>query len=358
MATKTTYKVGDKVRILGTENIFLGEEIKIVGGYAEVESVSNEGYPRLACRDGAPLINTKSELKYIEKIEESDAKMTQFKVGDKVRVIADEGDIAGVKIGTIATVTEVDSDGDVRLDVNNKNGVPAFFLAREVELVSQKLTKNQRISSLEQAVEALQAEVESLKAAQKPPVTVIADAIQRYNERTPNEQRKAIIDEAKAFVEATLAEVDEQMGWQTTKIRTYKEHGRLRIEFIVNTEKRTVVALARYGNMTELPDVIAKGIAKCNPSDVFNADIGKAIALGRALGLDVKRFEKAVQPGEVVVGHIFDTTPGGGNWTATVTKLGDSRAHDLYGKAFQHSHDSGWLGEKQVKVIDDSEAQY
>lgn len=45
-----------------------------------------------------------------------------------------------------------------------------------------------------------------------------------------------------------------------------------------------------------------RGIAKCNPNDVFNEHIGKAIALGRALGLDVSEFEQAVQPTKVLAG--------------------------------------------------------
>lgn len=316
---QTTYKVGDKVRILGTENIFLGEEIKIVGWYAEVESVSNEGCPRLACRDGAPLIITKSELKYIKKVEESDAKMTQFKVGDKVRVInAYASKHSNGDEGVVVSITPI--WGAVFIDVE-VDGVQQGHYAKDIELVSPKQTKNQRltsaeqaISTLEQKVEAMQAEIDTLKAAQKPPVTVIADAIKRYKERTPNEQasanekRKAIIDEAKAFVEEKLLEVDEQEGWRTTKIPLYKEKGRLRVNFHVNKKKRTVVALAYFGNLyPQDKEVVGKGIAKCNPSDVFNEHIGKAIALGRALGLDVERFEKAVQPSEVVTGMHVDT---------------------------------------------------
>lgn len=37
---------------------------------------------------------------------------------------------------------------------------------------------------------------------------------------------------------------------------------------------------------------------------MFNEHIGKAIALGRALGLDVSEFENAVQPSHYAVGQI------------------------------------------------------
>src|SRR5690606_20841595 len=79
------------------------------------------------------------------------------------------------------------------------------------------------------------------------------------------------------------------------------------VRFEVNENKRSVTALLYWKpNHYKKGELKAKGIAKCDPSDVFNEHIGKAIALGRALGLDVSEFEQAVQPNEVVVGmHVF-----------------------------------------------------
>jgi len=75
-------------------------------------------------------------------------------------------------------------------------------------------------------------------------------------------------------------------------------------EYIVNKEKRTVVVLLRGFNFG---DVLEKGIAKCDPDDCFNVHIGKAIALHRALGLEVpKEFLNAPQPTEVRVGDIIE----------------------------------------------------
>lgn len=362
---KTTYKVGDKVRILDAKKI----KNVVKNGFK-----SGEVYPVTRIYDdGRPVIEHETdflaffqdELKYIEKVEESDAKMTQFKVGDKVRVINADGikpNAARFKNGEIAKVTGSSEYGVVieRKSDGKSIGVWTSELGC-IELVSPKPTKNQRISALEKEVETLKVEIEALKAAQKPPVTVIADAIKRYKECTPNEQasanekRKAIIDEAKAFVEKYEKACRSMLRYEGDTGNGIINNVSMNIVFEVNVEKRAVTALfyARTDGILR-----TKGIAKCNPSDVFNEHIGKAIALGSALGLDVSKFEKAAQPSEVVVGHIIDTEPAGGSWTATVTKLDDSRAHNLYGKAFQHSHDSGWLGEKQVKVIDDTEAQY
>lgn len=73
-------------------------------------------------------------------------------------------------------------------------------------------------------------------------------------------------------------------------------------DFVVNREKRTVVALLR-GRHTR--KVRARGIAKCHPDDCFNVHIGKAIALRRALGLEVPdEYLNVPQPTEVKRGDI------------------------------------------------------
>nr|WP_253272845.1 hypothetical protein [Bacillus velezensis] len=75
-----------------------------------------------------------------------------------------------------------------------------------------------------------------------------------------------------------------------------------RHDFIVNSEKRTVVALRKsFGEGY----VREKGIAKAAPDDCFNVHIGKAIALRRALGLAVPdEYLNAPQPTEFRVGDV------------------------------------------------------
>lgn len=106
---------------------------------------------------------------------------------------------------------------------------------------------------------------------------------------TANQRRAALIERAKQF----LAEYA-----ITSHI----------VEFIVNRKKRTVVALIKE---YETGKVIDKGIAKCATKDVFNQWIGKAIALARALKIDVPvEFLEAVQPDETVVGMIIEYKDG------------------------------------------------
>ena len=78
-----------------------------------------------------------------------------------------------------------------------------------------------------------------------------------------------------------------------------------RVEFKVNKEKRTVVALLIKPYIVGDGDVVSKGIAKCDPNDCFNIHIGKSIALHKSLGLNVPTEYLHVQnPTEVRVGDI------------------------------------------------------
>ena len=114
---------------------------------------------------------------------------------------------------------------------------------------------------------------------------------------TPNQQRAAIIEKAKKFVDEHKSKYRSEWNivGQTVQILIYDSNGML--------------MMFRQ--------------AKCNPNDVFNEHIGKAIALGRALGLDVSEFEQAVQPNEVVPGHIIVWNESPDEPHEVVTKNGD-----------------------------------
>jgi hypothetical protein len=73
-------------------------------------------------------------------------------------------------------------------------------------------------------------------------------------------------------------------------------------KFHINRDKRTVTALVNRGVVEErVAD--AKFTAKCSPADVFHAEIGKAIALRKALGLAVpSEYTDAPQPEKAEIG--------------------------------------------------------
>lgn len=356
---KTTYKVGDKVRILDA-NAIMACEAKD-GDILEVIDVEASVLPTLRDVDGEGLCILGSELKYIEKVAEQVAK---FKVGDKFKLLSGGGafPLRGATNGKVYEIAEIRTSGrPAEYRFINDNRHNAYANANQIELATPKPTKNQRITTLEQTVATLQAEVEALKATQKiavssPTMTVKADVdvakiaeslAKAIGKQTPNEQRKAIIDEAKAF----LVEVEREQN--DSKVRgkgnVFHRQYLTKTEFIVNTEKRTVVAIIRTKYGTTL---LTKGIAKCAPGDVFNADIGKAIALGRALGLDVNKFEKAVQPSEVVVGmSVKNTGSAGGTYSITYVEDGELFIRDNGGTG-------PYFEDKYAVILDDSEAQY
>lgn len=106
--------------------------------------------------------------------------------------------------------------------------------------------------------------------------------------------RAAVIEQARKDV-AELVRIGGDIGANLPKGTPF--HDRFyNVEFNINREKRTVVALVRIGTgKVHIPD--AKGIAKCAPGDVFHAEIGKAIALRKALGLTVPtEYTDAPQP--------------------------------------------------------------
>lgn len=120
-------------------------------------------------------------------------------------------------------------------------------------------------------------------------------------------------------------------------------------EFIVNAEKRTVVALRKWivrGCIRE------RGISKCAPNDCFNAHIGKAIALRRALGLEVPaEYLNVPQPTEIRVGDVVRGIYTGGNETyeETLRKIEGGR----------YTYDSGgfdYIEGTDLVIIDDSRA--
>ncbi|WP_175075768.1 hypothetical protein [Bacillus glycinifermentans] len=113
----------------------------------------------------------------------------------------------------------------------------------------------------------------------------------RKPEKSAQERRDEIVEQAKADI-AKLA----PNGVIKRPI------GECDAEFIVNRNKRTVVVLikGRYSGR-----VYVKGIAKAAPDDCFNVHIGKAIALHRALGIEVPdEYLNAPQPTEVRVGDV------------------------------------------------------
>lgn len=145
------------------------------------------------------------------------------------------------------------------------------------------------------------------------PKTVDVYELIQSKQLTPNQQRAAIIEKAKKFVEDNKTEITGEAlyGKHKGTVHTWRniyvfanksgKHA-CNVEFVVDAEKRTITALMRG---VDTNNIYEEATAKCSPNDVFNEHIGKAIALGRALGLDVSEFEQAVQPTVALGQKIF-----------------------------------------------------
>lgn len=363
--------------------------------------------------------------------------MTKFKVGDKVifnNEYASAAKELGYKINKVYEVQDV-SKNHKTLRITNEDGITHFFNDERFELAEPKITKNQRITALENEVAELKLIVhelrgkksiepsttnhvediiefdgqqyrkvvrevyegdvivfygsrhtqitdgkpykvfkgkhieenklshtadsgneypvdgefvdgycvyELIKGGPNPQILIVDETIKTL---TPNRQRAAIIEKAKKFVEDLK---DEEGKYSKTTPLGYRY---LDFEFVVNRGKRTVVALGRLFYYPPTHKVYEKGIAKCNPSDVFNEHIGKAIALGRALGLDVSEFEQAVQPNEVVAGHVTK-----GKNTGRIYNITEVRSHEeiIAKEHLEEQHTST----RYVIIIDDTNAIY
>lgn len=303
--------------------------------------------------------------------------MTKFEIGDKVRILYTGGaPLAGFEVGDIVEIyaSKFDgskSDGLAEFSVVKDNGTCGHCDEIHIEKVSPSPTKKQRlthaekaITALEQQVAELQAEVATLKQASKPKYTL--NGLLAQAPKSPNEQRKAIIAEAKAFVAVKSEYIKDSTrtsGGYKRKVIENPKYSHMAAEEVVfhtNGKKRVVTAVVKYS----YGEVMTKAIAKCAPDDVFNADIGKAIALGRALGLDVKRFEQAVKPTEVVVGMEVEVVYRGGGILGVgvpdkVVKKGGRFLLSRNGEGLcVGGNYSTYRPEDGARITDDTGAQY
>lgn len=152
------------------------------------------------------------------------------------------------------------------------------------------------------------------------------EKVKRVVEETPQAKRDRIVEQAKADFN----------GWNVSTV-----------EYVVNKRKRTIACLI-YGPDTG--KVVRKGIAKCAPGDCFNEHIGKAIALRRALGLEIPfEYLSAPQPTEVRVGDLVRLKLTG-RWDGNIETV---TGFNYKGKPVT-DESPGYVDENQYEIIDDS----
>lgn len=137
-------------------------------------------------------------------------------------------------------------------------------------------------------------------------VDSISASFQRHKPLT----REQVIEMAKADVEklvnTPITDCVIPAPWYDNCKESYRPDLYDSVRFVVNRDKRTVVALIYYkdnGDMTG--KVWARGKARACDGDCFNVHIGRAISLRRAFGMPVPReYIDAPQPTVAKVGDV------------------------------------------------------
>lgn len=165
-----------------------------------------------------------------------------------------------------------------------------------VDHVAEVLTEKE----IEEAIEQTEMELEDVIAdiqkqqTYKEYVQGVLQTLKQAREmKSFNSAVKSISDEAREF----------RRGWEN-----YFNTATSYIQFVVNEGKKTIVALL-VDSVTGR--VRRRSVAKCHPEDEWDADVGKAIAIGRLLNQDVSRFTD-IPPKESSPDNSFIyTTPDG-----------------------------------------------
>lgn len=279
---------------------------------------------------------------------------TKFKVGDKVRYVADEWFKKGKELYII------DYDGaehmPYALSSDPEGNSEALWVDEyEFELISEDSSPHnenrllERLSNAEVEINGLQRKVKDLE-------TVLADKTKlttsKMKPETPNQRRADVIKRAEAFVE-DLRERAENVGKNYEGNELFREY-MTKLTFHVNAEKGVVTALSLDYYSCRL---LGKDFSICAPGGVFNDKIGKAIAAGRLFDVDIpQEFLDAPQPTEAVVGtrvgpiHENEST----SWeTFDVNKI-----VEYYGEKELYDYDGTRVYSEQAVILDDSKAVY
>lgn len=164
-------------------------------------------------------------------------------------------------------------------------------------------------------IRSLEKRVTALEVADSPTVIRTKPTLAAAP-KTPQQIRDEIVERAKADVEALT-----DGGGHVKLPNNFGSNFTCIPEYIVNREKRKVTVILRGWNSGK---VRAVGHAICAPNDVFNAHIGKAIALRRALGLEVPaEYLSVPNPTEVSVGDYVEIIGNGSEGIRHYYDIGD-----------------------------------
>ncbi|MEW9697975.1 hypothetical protein [Paenibacillus sp. SI8] len=266
--------------------------------------------------------------------------------GDMVTLLVSgpHGTLAGVTIWVVQNAEGKRAlIGERGLKITEKAAEPSADLRAQIDGLTQTVARlTLKVTELER-----KSSVEVL--AQK-----LDDAI-RVSFKPEKITRDEIVEMAKKDVAELTADIYDGRGYE--KYALLKGVGHVKTDFVVNKEKRTVVALIRLRYCADNPKLVGK--ARCAPDDCFNVHIGKAIALRRALGLTVpSEYLAAPQPEGVRVGDVVKAKDSGflPNSSGPVMKVTEDTHGGIYYRNPAALRPDGLIYDyvKDVIVSDDS----
>ena len=289
--------------------------------------------------------------------------MRKFNVGDKVVPLSksvwgclEESGIwrkAREKEQGFLYITGYENELDCFVCNVENNGYSSgdFFKAFDLVPYTEETNTNNKaemiIAKLEQLVVEANETIKELKTEKKNKTVSTVNA------------RQLIINEAKDFVEK-YKEVKAGMGNKNRNIgNTTAQEYYYETDFVTKGNK--VVALVytlAFGEnrKSKRPKHIGKAIC-CN-GDTFNRHIGEAIALGRALDINVDKFISAVQPTEYAVGQVVSGIQDKGCFYSTDNKFTlSSRRNEVSFKYKEFVEDFIYI-EQIGAILDDTNANY
>ncbi|MEH6941625.1 hypothetical protein [Bacillus sp. JJ722] len=250
------------------------------------------------------------------------------KVGE--RILITKAILSGSKYknGDEGVVSKLYDKGGIRANIY---GVEAVIYDREYEVINENGGEEMsKVKSLKEIVEQLEScgykcEAGSLSMnvdfqLLKEFAGVGKSDVTAPKVLSPQQQRDEIVEKAKRDIDGLKANTFAGFYYKVPDPNLTMPW-LCDADFIVNPEKRTVVALLKGCDSGKIR---AKSIAKCAPNDCFNAHIGKAIALRRALGLPLpSEYLNAPDPTEVRVGDVI-TFPKSDGWYRKINYRVDS----------------------------------
>ncbi|MFK4304324.1 hypothetical protein ABH892_004464 [Paenibacillus sp. RC254] len=264
-------------------------------------------------------------------------------VGERIRIVNPQF-AYGYGEGAEGAVLQVDGSG-VYADINGNR--PGVF-HREYVVLEPVATLGSDEALADAFTQFIRDNADTIR-------TILGDSASNVTKTEPAElTRAAVIEKARADV-AELERIGRDVDSRLPELSPFHSNF-YRVKFYVNCEKRAVTACITYRGGSA---VRARGIAKAAPDDVFHAEIGKAIALRRALGLMVpSEYTDAPKPDEPRVGAIVIDRYFTNTWETTLTSRIQQYDASGHGKAWRHTHDLGWIGEDQFAIIDDTDVDY